>query len=243
VPRGGQPSLTIASRDFARGECQSSILQLAKPRVARGVSTWALADGYMQRALTRKGPDPYRHLGDREFRKGSRGSLTHELANRERKRTFNVGPTVSRGSLSRPFEADTWRAIRLPAFSPIAVSKRKKQLHHIPMREVARAFRTWGPQQRRVSLGPSDLKDAWRQLSHLGVSPIATMISKDQLLPIRERRKRLGNKHVVTARGHLGKERSCVKKAKGVEFSCRGDHRDLQVPSDPISILFLARSK
>jgi hypothetical protein len=31
VPRGGQPSLTIASRDFMRGECQSSILQLMKP--------------------------------------------------------------------------------------------------------------------------------------------------------------------------------------------------------------------
>jgi hypothetical protein len=58
VPRGGQPSLTIASRDFVRGECQSSILQLMKPRVARGVSTWALVDGYMQRALTRKGARP-----------------------------------------------------------------------------------------------------------------------------------------------------------------------------------------
>jgi hypothetical protein len=47
VPGGGQPVLTIASRDFARGGCQSSILQLTKPRVARGVSAWALADGYM----------------------------------------------------------------------------------------------------------------------------------------------------------------------------------------------------
>jgi hypothetical protein len=169
--------------------------------------------------------------------------LTHELANRERERTFKVGPTVSGGSLSRPFEADTWRAIRLPAFSPIVVSKRKKRLHHIPIREVARAFRTWGPQQRQVSLGPSDLKDAWYSIEPSRVSPIATMISKDQLLPIRERRKRLGNKHMVTARGHLGKERSCVKKAKGAEFSCRGDHRDLQAPSDLISILFLARSK
>jgi hypothetical protein len=47
-------SLTIVSRDFAKGECQSLILQLARSRVARGVSTWALANGYMWRALTRK---------------------------------------------------------------------------------------------------------------------------------------------------------------------------------------------
>jgi hypothetical protein len=34
-------------------------------------------------------------------------------------------------------------------------------------------------------------------------------------------------------------KKSCAKGAKGVEFSHREDHRDLQVPSDPISILFL----
>jgi hypothetical protein len=45
---------------------------------------------------------------------------------------------------------------------------------------------------------------------------------------------------VVTVHGHLEEERSCVKKAKGAKFSYRGDHRDLQAPSDPISILFLA---
>jgi hypothetical protein len=91
------------------------------------------------------------------------------------------GPTVSRGSLSRPSEADTWRAIRLPAFSPIAISKCKKQLPHIPMREVTRASRAWGPQQHRVNLGPSDLRETrGAQLSHLGVSPIVAMIRKVQ---------------------------------------------------------------
>jgi hypothetical protein len=58
VSGGGQPSLTIASRDFAKGECQSLILQLARSRVARGASTWALANGYIWRALTRKGALP-----------------------------------------------------------------------------------------------------------------------------------------------------------------------------------------
>jgi hypothetical protein len=125
-----------------------------------------------------------------------------------------VGPTVSRGSLSRPFEADTWRAIRLPAFSPIVVSKRKEQLHHIPMREVARASRTWGPQHRRVSLGPSDLKDAWHSIEPSRRFAHRNLISKDQLLPIRERRKRLGNKHMVTARGHLGKRKELCKEGQ-----------------------------
>jgi hypothetical protein len=72
-----------------------------------------------------------------------------------------LGPQYQGGSLSSPFEADTWHAIRLPAFSPITVSNRKKQPHHIPIREVARALKTWGPQQRRGSLRPSDLKDTW----------------------------------------------------------------------------------
>jgi hypothetical protein len=54
----GKPSLTIASRDFARGECQSLILRLARSRVAKGASTWALANGYMWRALTKEGALP-----------------------------------------------------------------------------------------------------------------------------------------------------------------------------------------
>jgi hypothetical protein len=74
VPRGGQPLLTIASRDFTRGECQSSILHLMKPRVARGVSTWALADDYIQRALTSKGgPTCIAISGIRSLENGAEG--------------------------------------------------------------------------------------------------------------------------------------------------------------------------
>jgi hypothetical protein len=57
-PDGGQPSLTIASRDFAKGECQSLILRLARSRVAKGASTWTLANSYMWRALTKEGTLP-----------------------------------------------------------------------------------------------------------------------------------------------------------------------------------------
>jgi hypothetical protein len=81
------------------------------------------------------------------------------------------------------------------------------------------------------------------RLSHLGVSLIAISRSKDQPLPIRERRKRLWNKHRVTARGHLGKKRAVQKGPKASSFSHRKDHRDLQVPSDPTSILVFAWSK
>ena len=51
-------SLTITSREFAKGEYKSLILQLTRSRVARGTSTWALANGYIWRALTRKGALP-----------------------------------------------------------------------------------------------------------------------------------------------------------------------------------------
>jgi hypothetical protein len=69
-----------------------------------------------------------------------------------------------KGQSQLSIQGDTWRAIRLPAFSPIAVSKRKSSSLISPMREVTRASRTWGPQQRRESLGPSDLEDAWRPI-------------------------------------------------------------------------------
>jgi hypothetical protein len=47
-----------------------------------------------------------------------------------------------------------------------------------------------------------------------------------------------GSKHRVIARGHLGGKESCARGAKGTEFSYRGDHCDLQAPSDPTSSLF-----
>jgi hypothetical protein len=61
VTKSAQRGSTFADHRVSglhEGRMPSSILQLAKPRVARGVSTWALADGYMQRALTRKEARP-----------------------------------------------------------------------------------------------------------------------------------------------------------------------------------------
>jgi hypothetical protein len=60
------------------------------------------------------------------------------------------------------------------------------------------------------------------RLSHLGISLITISISKYQPLHIRERRKRLGNRHVVTVRGHLEEERGCVKKAKAPSSVAEG---------------------
>jgi hypothetical protein len=155
-----------------------------------------------------------------------------------------VGPAVSRSSLSRSSKGDTWCAIRLLAFSPIAISRRKEQLRHIPDARGAGSVQDPGPQHHRVSSGPSDLRGTrGAQLSHLGVSLIAT-VNKQGLTPsIRERRKRFGNKHRVTARGHLGKKGAVQKGAKGVESSRRKDHRDLHAPSDSTSILVFAWSK
>jgi hypothetical protein len=42
------------------------------------------------------------------------------------------------------------------------------------------------------------------------------------------------SKHGVTAHGHLGDKESYVGGAKGTKFSYRGDHGDLQEPSDLI---------
>jgi hypothetical protein len=50
-----QPSLTIASRDFAKGECQSPIFQLARSRVARGASTRAHRSAEKIRAVRSRG--------------------------------------------------------------------------------------------------------------------------------------------------------------------------------------------
>jgi hypothetical protein len=110
--------------------------------------------------------DPYRHLGDRKLKNEEPEASFPRLASRESaEKRLGLGPQYqAQGNLSRPFEADTWRTIKLPAFSPIAVSTRKKQFHHVPIREVARAFRTWGPPQHRMSLEPSDLKGAWHQI-------------------------------------------------------------------------------
>jgi hypothetical protein len=92
-----------------------------------------------------------------------------------------AGPTVSRGSLSRPSEADTWHAIRLPAFSPIVISKCKKQLPHIPDARSDESFQGLGPTTASGKFRTVRFeRDAWRPIECLDVSPIAAMISKVQ---------------------------------------------------------------
>jgi hypothetical protein len=71
------------------------------------------------------------------------------------------------------------------------------------------------------------------RLSHLSISLIMISINKGYLFHIRQRRK-----NMVMAHDHLRRGRSCIKKAKGAEFNCRGDHRDLQVPSDRFQYCF-----
>jgi hypothetical protein len=76
----------------------------------------------------------------------------------------------------------------------------------------------------------------------LASSPLATLKIEGLAPPSRETRGAesvFEDRHKVTARGHLRKERSYRKKVEGVEFSCREDRRGLRVLSDPISILFL----
>jgi hypothetical protein len=65
-------------------------------------------------------------------------------------------------------------------FRPSRLRSARSSSVIFPRREVPRASRTWGPQHRRVSSGPSDMRGTrGAQLSHLGVSLIATVISKD----------------------------------------------------------------
>jgi hypothetical protein len=155
-----------------------------------------------------------------------------------------VGPTVSRSSLSRPSKMDTWRAIRLPAFSPIAISKRKEQLPHIPdARSATRVSRTWGPQHHRVSSGPSDLEGrvapikpsrrfAHRDFKKQGSAPSYSRTPKAPL------RISTGSQPVVT-----WERKELCKRGQRRRVQSQKDHRDLQVPFDPTSILVFAWSK
>jgi hypothetical protein len=90
------------------------------------------------------------------------------------------------------------------------------------MREETRASRAWGPQQHRVNLGPSDLREMrGAQLSRLGISHIAAMISKVQHRRIPDVRgagsvQDLGPHHhrsvfrTVRSRGLRGARLSCL---------------------------------
>jgi hypothetical protein len=86
---------------------------------------------------------------------------------------------------------DTRCVIRFLVVSPIAISRRKEKLCHFLMREVPRVSRTRahsiiGEFRTVISRGTCGAR-----LSRLGVSLIAISRSKDQPLPIRERRKLL----------------------------------------------------
>jgi hypothetical protein len=164
--------------------------------------------------------------------------LTHELA--ERKDLLKEAHNIV--NLDRPFEG-TPGAIRLPPSRPSRFQA-QKQFHHVPIREVARAFRTWGPPQHRMSLEPSDLKGAWHQIElsrHIahrdfeeqGAAPTYSRMPKSAM----------GGRHTGHSPWALGKRGSCVKGAEAPNFSHREACHDLQLPSDPISILVSAWSK
>jgi hypothetical protein len=87
-----------------------------------------------------------RLFSSREF-KGWRFYVDNHLEtpNPEVPMAPKVEPAVSRGSLSRPSKADTWHAMRLSAFSPIAVSKRKEQLPHTPDAQSDESVQDLGP--------------------------------------------------------------------------------------------------
>jgi hypothetical protein len=130
-----------------------------------------------------------------------------------------------------------------PPFRPSRFRSARSSSLISPMREATRASRTWGPQHHRVSSEPSDLGGCTSPTQAIsafhssrfqgtGISPFLFTNAESTV----------ESKHRVTARGHLGNKKSCVRGAKGTEFSYRGDHRDLQVPSDLISILFLVWS-
>jgi hypothetical protein len=75
----------------------------------------------------------------------SRKTCSFLSTNSEAPKAPKGGPTISRSSLSRPSKGDTWCVIRLPAFSPIAISKRKKQLLHIPDARSDESVQDLGP--------------------------------------------------------------------------------------------------
>ena len=101
-----------------------------------------------------------------------------------------------------------------------------------------------GPQHHQVSSGSSDLRGTrGTQLGHFGVSLIAKVNKRGLTPSICKRRKSFGNRHRVTARGHLGTKGAVQKGSKGINSICRKDHCDLRAPSDPTSILVFAWSK
>jgi hypothetical protein len=88
--------------------------------------------------------------------------------------------------LNRPSREDTWPQVEPSRCLTHRNSDAQKQLHHNPICEVARAFRSWGPPRRQMSLGPLDWKDTWCAIRLLSFSPIAILKHKDHPPPSRE---------------------------------------------------------
>jgi hypothetical protein len=144
-----------------------------------------------------------------------------------------------RSSLSRPSKGTPGARLGSPPFRPSRFRSAREQLPHIPDARSDESVQDLGP---TASSGEFRTVRSRRtrgaRLSHLGVSLIAISRSKDQPLPYSRMPKAplrvsTGSQPVVT-----WERKELCKGAKGVEFSYRKDHRDLQVPSDPISILF-----
>jgi hypothetical protein len=95
---------------------------------------------------------------------------------------------------------------RLPAFSPIAISKLKKQFPHIPDARSSESIQDLGPtaasdEFRTVGFGGRVAPD--RAVSAYRSSRFRGARSSPYILANAE--KRHGSRHVVTARGHLEK--------------------------------------
>jgi hypothetical protein len=101
---------------------------------------------------------------------------------------LKVGFAVSRGSLNYPSKMNTWCMIRLLSFSPIVISKHKKQLPHIPDARSNESVEDLGPttsssEFRVVRSRGTHVTNS----SHIDVSLIAISRDRDQPLPIHER--------------------------------------------------------
>jgi hypothetical protein len=122
--------------------------------------------------------------------KGEGSMLPYISKNPETPKAPKVGPAVLRSILSRPSKGDTWRPIEPSRRFTHRDSEAQGAAPSYSDTRGAGNVQDSGPQHRRAGPGPSDLRRTrGAKFNHLGVSLIATMISKDQPLHIRERRK------------------------------------------------------
>jgi hypothetical protein len=158
-----------------------------------------------------RNPEPWKH-----WRRSKSGPQYHEAI-------LTVRPQETPG------------AVRLLAFSLITTPTHKEQLLRIPDARSVESVQGPGPQHRRESSEPSDLEG--RVAPDHAVSTFrSSRFQEARIHPFISANveSTFESKHGVTAPGHLGDKESCAGGAKGTKFSYRGDHRDLQAPSDLI---------